>query len=75
MMVITPVSPHTLGTRPLVIPATDTVKITATTPVQKTIDGDGVGLVLEAEIYQASCHAKIIRTSTSHFYSILRHKT
>ena len=77
MMVITAVCPHSLRTRPWVIPATDTVSIVPGHTGLLNLDGEkfaeipaGTGI----EIARAPVSATIIKTTSTHFYEILRRK-
>ncbi|MCL2379095.1 MAG: NAD(+)/NADH kinase [Defluviitaleaceae bacterium] len=77
MMVITPVCPHSLSTRPWVVPASDTVRIVPGATAVLSLDGEkrtcippGSGV----EISRAPVSATIIKTTDAHFYEILRRK-
>ena len=77
MMVITAVCPHSLSTRPWVVPASDTVRIVPARAGILTLDGEkstniptGEGI----EISRAPVSATIIKTVPTHFYEILRRK-
>ena len=77
MMVITAVCPHSLSTRPWVVPATDTVRIVPWAPCNLTLDGEkrkciqaGQGV----EIGRAPVWATTIKTTSTNFYEILRRK-
>jgi len=76
-IVITPVCPHSLSTRPWVIPATDKVRIVPGHPAALVQDGeklaeipDGCGI----DIARAPVNCTIIKTTSVHFYEILRKK-
>lgn len=77
MMVITPVCPHSLSTRPCVVGAKDMVEITVHQPSQIILDGEKAGdiaaggsLVLQKSEY----HTKIIKTHMAQLQKILRKK-
>ncbi|MCL2286372.1 MAG: NAD(+)/NADH kinase [Firmicutes bacterium] len=77
MMVITPVCPHSLSTRPLVINAEDVVTIVTHQPSSVSIDGEMVSETRPKErviIRKSAYNAKIIKTSQSHLYDVLRKK-
>jgi NAD+ kinase len=77
MMVVTPVCPHSLSTRPLVIGADDIVRIVAHQASPVIIDGETVGKVLQFDgitVKKSSFSATIIKTAPVHFYDILRRK-
>jgi NAD+ kinase len=81
MMVITPVSPHSLHTRPWVISARDTVRIDTDPDLEGqaavALDGEvrlhlngGESLAVRRSDYTAT----ILKTSPLHFYEVLRRK-
>ena len=77
MMVITPVSPHSFGTRPLVIGKEDTVRIVARGEASVLIDGNQRGILTAGQSLQVTASkyfASIIRTSSSNIYTTLRKK-
>jgi len=77
MMVITPVCPHSLSSRPWVIPAADTVRIIPRTNTPIHIDGMHRGEVNAGDsvlIKKSNHKATILKTAPSHFYSTLRKK-
>jgi len=77
MMVITAVCPHSLSTRPWVVPATDTIRIVPGCNAILTLDGEQRGLISAAngiEISRAPVSATIIKTTSTHFYEVLRRK-
>ena len=77
MMVITPVCPHSLSTRPLVIGADDRVRIVAHQAVPITVDGETIGTTKpdQGVCVQKSVHsAAIIKTTQAHLYDVLRKK-
>ena len=77
MMVITPVSPHGFGTRPLVIDSGHTVRIIARGEARVMIDGNERGVLASGQSVQvaASKHvASIMKTVTSNIYKTLRKK-
>jgi len=77
MLVITAVCPHSLSTRPWVIPGDDTVRIVPKSKASVVLDG-GFHCTLEpeegVEISRASVYATIIKTTSVHFYEVLRKK-
>ena len=77
MMVITPVSPHSFGTRPLVIDKEDTVRIVVRGEARVLIDGNQRGTLASGQSVQvnaSSFFASIIKTSSSNIYTTLRKK-
>jgi len=75
MMVITPICPHSLSIRPLVIGAEDTVRIIVHTPSPIYLDGQlvtepGCDITIKKSVHCAT----IIKTAKSHFYDVLRKK-
>jgi len=77
MMVITSVCPHSLSTRPWVIPATDTVRIVPRHAALLLLDGEKRADILAGEgveISRAPVWATIIKTTSTHFYETLRRK-
>jgi len=77
MMVVTPICPHSLSTRPLVVGARDVVNIVAHDRATITMDGihlreltPGEGITVE----KADAISRIIKTDETHFYDILRTK-
>lgn len=75
-MVITPISPYKLYSRPLVISGKDTVTISSPDNLllQVLVDGNEINSKHEVTIKQSSNYAKIIRTTQLNFYDILRKK-
>ena len=77
MMVITPICPHSLGTRPLVIGESDIVRIVAHQPSPIIIDGETVGELSTdtgITIKKSSLYATTIKTAQSHIYDVLKKK-
>jgi len=77
MMVVTPICPHSLGTRPLVIGATDAVRIVAHSTAPLIADGMHLAKLADGEGVDVTCakhHTKIIKTCKTHFYDVLRAK-
>jgi len=75
MMVITPICPHSLSTRPLVIGAEDTVRIVAHCPSPVYVDGQiAAEPGCDVTIKKSAYYATIIKTAKSHFYDVLRKK-
>jgi len=77
MMVITPVCPHSLNSRPLVICADDIVKIEAHQASPVLVDGENKGELepnTSVEIKKSNCYTTTITTVPSHLYAILRRK-
>jgi NAD+ kinase len=77
MMVITPICPHSLSTRPLVIGAEDTVRIFARQVSPIIVDGETIGETLPHDsvtIRKSEYSATIIKTAPVHFYDVLRKK-
>ena len=77
MMVITPVSPHSFGTRPLVIGREDNVRIVVRGEARVLIDGSQRGTLTLGQSVQVSASkyfASIMKTSSSNIYTTLRKK-
>ncbi|MCL2528102.1 MAG: NAD(+)/NADH kinase [Defluviitaleaceae bacterium] len=77
MMVITPVCPHSLSTRPWVVPATDKITIIPGQSSELVLDGDKLTPLpagQSLEISRAPVEATILKTTPTHFYEILRKK-
>jgi len=75
MMVVTPVCPHSIGIRPLVIGAEDTVEITPHQSTPLFIDGENMGNTSESvHICKSEFFATIMKTSATHLYETLREK-
>ena len=77
MMVITPICPHSLSTRPWVVPGSDTVRIVPRSPAALLLDGEERGEIPAdggIEICRAPVAVTIIKTNNTHFYEILRRK-
>ncbi|MCL2197439.1 MAG: NAD(+)/NADH kinase [Defluviitaleaceae bacterium] len=77
MVVITPVCPHSLSARPLVVGTSDTVRVVAKQNSSVRIDGNKRGTVLCGEsIFIKTSHyrATILKTTYTNFYSTLRKK-
>ncbi|MEG6615913.1 NAD(+)/NADH kinase [Peptococcaceae bacterium 1198_IL3148] len=82
LMVISPICPHTLSARPLVISPEDVISVVPDIPhgeseIMLTLDGQ-YGYKLQpkddVQIRRAPYAAKFIRTHKSNFYSVLREK-
>lgn len=78
--VLTPICPHTLTNRPIVIPNDSEIKITLNTAnedVSLTLDGQ-IGIALEykdiVEIRKSVYKTKLIRSASKNYYEILREK-
>lgn len=75
MMVITPVCPHCLDTRPFVIGADDNVQIVAQHPSSLIVDGENMGDYSAPVHIQRAAHvATIIKTTPTHLHASLRRK-
>ncbi|MBO8137282.1 MAG: NAD(+)/NADH kinase [Desulfotomaculum sp.] len=80
LMVVTPICPHTLSARPLVLSPGNVVSVTTETSrgeIMLTLDGQ-YGFRLEThdevQVRRAPFKAKFIRTQKNSFYSVLREK-
>lgn len=76
---LTPICPHTLGARPIVLPSYKTVRVRIINQAESmlTIDGqNGYPLQKEDEIIiaKASHHVKMIRIKEKRFFDVLREK-
>jgi len=74
MMVLTPVCPHSLSARPLVLDAADIVTIKVLAAVHIVVDGEILGRLNEVKIQRADFFATILKTESVNFYDILRKK-
>ncbi|MCL1862364.1 MAG: NAD(+)/NADH kinase [Defluviitaleaceae bacterium] len=77
MVAITPVCPHSLSARPLVVGTNDTVRVVAKQSSVVRIDGHRKGNVLSGEsiFVKTSMHrATILKTTQTNFYATLRKK-
>jgi len=77
MMVVTPICPHSLGTRPLVVGADDAVCIVPLQPSPVIIDGENVANISAGQgvdVRRANYQATIVKTEQTHFYDTLRKK-
>ncbi len=76
--VIVPICPHTLTARPLVIPATEEISITAPSDSPDfilSVDGQGnYEINREIKIRKSSLRAKLLILNDSEFYTILKNK-
>ena len=79
-MVVTPICPHTLAVRPLVIPATRKVTIRAADPDQDlilTVDGQevrGLGSGEAVRVERGDHEIRLVRLTGQTFFSTLRRK-
>lgn len=80
LMVISPICPHTLSARPLVVSPDNTISIVpeiAHGEIMLTLDGQcGYQLALgdDVKVYRAPYTAKFIKTQKISFYKVLREK-
>jgi NAD+ kinase len=79
-LILTPISPHTLTHRPLIVPGNVTIEVTLTSKddgSMATLDGQ-VGVALtqgDTTVIQASeFRTRLIRFPESHYYEVLREK-
>jgi NAD+ kinase len=78
-VVITPICPHTLTDRPVVLPGSQQIEVTLLTDqdVMVTVDGQE-GLALRqhdrVQVRQADARVRLIRFPQKHFFSVLRAK-
>jgi NAD+ kinase len=78
-VVLTPIAPHTLGNRPIVLPGTQRIDVTlrADQEVMLTMDGQ-VGVPLRerdtVEVQQAAARIRLLRFDQKDFFSVLRTK-
>lgn len=79
-LIVTPICPHTLAVRPLVIPSSRKVSIRAADPDQDlilTVDGQevrGLGHGDSVRVEQGDQHVQLVRFSGQSFFSTLRRK-
>jgi len=75
MIAITPICPHSLSSRPVVVGANDIIKISAKAEFLVTLDGEEQTHVSDVLTIKKSIHqAKIIKTAPNHFHDILKRK-
>ncbi len=80
LMILTPICPHTLWSRPMVMPASRQLKITVLSDnaeIMLTMDGQHAYRLEpgdEVVIGKASCSAQFIKLSGRSFYSVLHSK-
>ncbi len=79
-LILTPISPHTLTHRPLIVPGNAEIEVTLTSKdegAMATLDGQ-VGIAMtqgDTAVVQVSEHrTKLIRFPESHYYEVLREK-
>jgi NAD+ kinase len=78
-VVLTPIAPHTLGNRPIVLPGAQRIDVTlcADQEVMLTMDGQ-VGVPLRerdtVEVQQAAARIRLLRFHQKDFFSVLRTK-
>ena len=78
--VLTPLCPHTLSLRPIVVPDSEAIEVTLQTPREEvflTVDGQegsSMGFRDTVEIERSRSTAKLIRVSDRSFYDSLREK-
>jgi NAD+ kinase len=80
-MIITPIAPHTLTNRPIVIPATSTVRVQPTMDprdeIVVTLDGQSTRHVRpghEVHVARAPRPLRLIRPTTRSYFEVLRTK-
>ncbi|MGI6369931.1 MAG: hypothetical protein GX372_06435 [Ignavibacteria bacterium] len=77
---ITPISPHALTLRPLVVPAENSISIRVFSPTNEAImtaDGQSLRVVKSGEMldfYQSTKHVKIVVPTDSTYFDIIRKK-
>jgi len=74
MMVLTPVCPHSLSARPLVLSASDKVSIHSNPVSPVVIDGVKNENCNKILVKKADCQATILKTESINFYETLRKK-
>jgi NAD+ kinase len=78
-VVLTPIAPHTLSNRPIVIPGAERIEVTLLDDqdVMLTMDGQ-VGVPLRArdtvEVQKAAARIRLLRFPQKDFFSVLRTK-
>jgi NAD+ kinase len=78
-VVLTPIAPHTLSNRPIVLPGTQRIDVTLRTDqeVMLTMDGQ-VGVPLRehdtVQVQQAAARIRLVRFPDRDFFSVLRTK-
>lgn len=76
MMVITPICPHSLSSRPLVVGGGDTIQIKPhhQQPMAIAVDGQDINESPTITIKKSTLYTTIIKTHDSNFYDTLRRK-
>ena len=77
MMALTPVAPHNLRTRPIVINETDTVRVVVRGDARLIIDGTNRGFITSGQgvfVQKSRYSTTILRTTPSNIYKTLRKK-
>lgn len=80
VITITPIAPHNLSMRPIVIPGDKKIQITVNSPFEQvriTCDGQRVEYVnpsFTIEIYKSENYLNLIHTNGANYFSILRKK-
>jgi len=77
MFVVTPICPHSLGSRPFVLSPSDSVRIIARNISPVIIDGEEREPLLKGEdivVNKAAKHVTIMKTVVTNFYETLRKK-
>lgn len=79
--ILTPIAPHTLSNRPIVVPAHRDVRVAVSTDnggeVYVTFDGQTggpLGIGDEVVIRRAARHVKLVRATTRTYFEVLREK-
>jgi NAD+ kinase len=80
-LILTPICPHSLSNRPLVLPGSEKITLTLKQkqriPVTLTVDGRGVFLPEEGDVIQVSRHrakALLVKSDKRSFYEIVHAK-
>lgn len=80
VITLSPISPHTLTMRPLVLASSQKISITARSPhttIQVICDGQRVNYFkppTTIEIYKSKKHIKLVHTKNNNYFEILRNK-
>ncbi len=80
VIVLSPICPHTLTNRPIVLPDSAVIRVTVRSPdedVVLTVDGqEGIALRSDdvVEVRKGRCRVPLLRTETRSYFDVLRNK-
>jgi len=80
VLIITPISPHTLNARPVIIPADKEIRVVISSPeqfVQLSVDGQlqrRLSIPVEMKLRRSDKEVKLIKRKVRSYYDVLRSK-